>query len=79
MPARNVRSGRPKGRTANRATPAANGPPDGGDAAAERYRRLPTGSHGLDPAEVERDQRERLQTAMIELIARRGYRAVRDP
>src|ERR1700693_2079339 len=77
MPARNVRSGRPKGRAANGATPAANGPPDAGDASAERYRRLPTGSHGLDPGEVERDQRERLQTAMIELIARRGYRAVR--
>ena len=44
---------------------------------AERYRRLPTGSHGLDPAEVRRDQRERLRTAMIELISRRGYRAVR--
>ncbi len=44
---------------------------------AERYRRLPTGTHGLDPEEVQRDQRERLRTAMIELIARRGYRAVR--
>ena len=43
----------------------------------ERYRRLPTGAHGLDPEEVERDQRERLQTAMIELIAERGYQAVR--
>ena len=43
----------------------------------ERYRRLPTGVHGLDPEEVERDQRERLQTAMIELIAERGYQAVR--
>jgi AcrR family transcriptional regulator len=31
----------------------------------------------LDPEEVQRDQRERLQSAMIELIARRGYRAVR--
>ena len=42
-----------------------------------RYRRLPTGAHGLDPEEVRRDQRERLQTALIELIALRGYQAVR--
>jgi len=42
-----------------------------------RYRRLPTGAHGLDPADVQRDQRERLQTALIELIAERGYQAVR--
>jgi AcrR family transcriptional regulator len=42
-----------------------------------RYRRLPTGAHGLDPEEVRRDQRERLQTALIELIAQRGYQAVR--
>jgi AcrR family transcriptional regulator len=44
---------------------------------AERYRRLPTGAHGLAPEEVERDQRERLRRAMIELIAERGYPAVR--
>jgi AcrR family transcriptional regulator len=44
---------------------------------AERYRRLPTGAHGLDPEEVQRDQRERLQAALIELIARQGYQAVR--
>jgi AcrR family transcriptional regulator len=31
----------------------------------------------MDPKDVERDQRERLQTAMIELIAKRGYQAVR--
>jgi AcrR family transcriptional regulator len=43
----------------------------------ERYRRLPTGAHGIDPAEVKRDQRERLQNAIVELIAERGYRAVR--
>ncbi len=42
-----------------------------------RYRRLPTGAHGLEPDEVQRDQRERLQTALIELIAERGYQAVR--
>jgi AcrR family transcriptional regulator len=43
----------------------------------ERYRRLPTGAHGLDPEEVQRDQRERLRDALIELIAARGYQAVR--
>jgi AcrR family transcriptional regulator len=43
----------------------------------ERYRRLPTGAHGIDPEEVKRDQRERLQSAIVELIAERGYQAVR--
>jgi AcrR family transcriptional regulator len=43
----------------------------------ERYRRLPTGGHGLAPEEVERDQRKRLQTAIVELTAERGYQAVR--
>ncbi|HEY3960091.1 MAG TPA: TetR/AcrR family transcriptional regulator [Solirubrobacteraceae bacterium] len=43
----------------------------------ERYRRLPTGAHGLDPKEVQRDQRERLRDALIELIASHGYQAVR--
>jgi len=43
----------------------------------ERYRRLPTGAHGLDPKEVQRDQRERLQAALIDLVARHGYHAVR--
>ncbi|HSZ14000.1 MAG TPA: TetR/AcrR family transcriptional regulator [Solirubrobacteraceae bacterium] len=43
----------------------------------ERYQPLPTGSHGLDPELVKRDQRERLQKAMIELIAAKGYPAVR--
>jgi AcrR family transcriptional regulator len=52
-------------------------PQPGGVGGAGRYRRLPTGAHGLDPAEVQRDQRERLQTALIELIAERGYQAVR--
>jgi AcrR family transcriptional regulator len=33
--------------------------------------------HGLAPEVVKRDQRERLQKAMIELIARKGYPAVR--
>jgi AcrR family transcriptional regulator len=43
----------------------------------DRYRRLPTGAHGIDPEEVKRDQRERLQSAIVELIAERGYQAVR--
>jgi AcrR family transcriptional regulator len=42
-----------------------------------RYRRLPTGAHGLTREQVELDQRERLRSAMIELIAERGYPAVR--
>jgi AcrR family transcriptional regulator len=44
---------------------------------ASRYRRLPTGAHGMSREEVERNQRERLRAAMIELIAERGYPAVR--
>jgi AcrR family transcriptional regulator len=44
---------------------------------AARYRRLPTGAHGLTREQVERDQRERLRSAMVELIAQRGYPAVR--
>ncbi|HWX51965.1 MAG TPA: TetR/AcrR family transcriptional regulator [Solirubrobacteraceae bacterium] len=43
----------------------------------ERYRRLPTGAHGLAPEVVEHDQRERLQSALIELIAQKGYPGVR--
>ena len=43
----------------------------------KRYRRLPTGAHGLDPKDVKRDQRERLQNALVELIAKKGYPAVR--
>ena len=57
-----------KPRKADRPTP----PSD-----AARYRRLPTGAHGLTREQVELDQRERLRTAMIELIAERGYPAVR--
>ncbi|HEY4428084.1 MAG TPA: TetR/AcrR family transcriptional regulator [Solirubrobacteraceae bacterium] len=58
------------------ATGAANGerPPA---AAGERYRPLPTGMHGLDPELVKQDQRERLRSAMVELIAQKGYQAVR--
>jgi AcrR family transcriptional regulator len=43
----------------------------------ERYRRLPTGLHGLGRGVVQRDQRARLQAAMTELTARHGYEAVR--
>ncbi len=75
MAARNVRQVPPRG----------DRPPAGtGNGAAathgerrERYRPLPTGTHGLDPELVKRDQRERLQKAMIELIAAKGYPAVR--
>ncbi|HTU79927.1 MAG TPA: TetR/AcrR family transcriptional regulator [Solirubrobacteraceae bacterium] len=49
--------------------------PDG--AAPNRYRPLPTGTHGLDPELVKRDQRARLQSALVELIALKGYAAVR--
>ena len=47
------------------------------DTGAGRYRRLPTGAHSLDPEEVRRDQRERLQSALVELTAERGFPAVR--
>src|ERR1700733_12844018 len=56
-------------------------PPDGSPGTledkTERYRPLPTGTHGLDPELVKRDQRDRLQKAMIELIAEKGYPGVR--
>lgn len=42
-----------------------------------RYKRLPAGMHGLDAKDVARNQRERLQTAMVELVSSRGYNAVR--
>jgi AcrR family transcriptional regulator len=45
--------------------------------ATERYRPLPTGTHGLDPELVKGDQRGRLQKAMVELIAAKGYPGVR--
>src|SRR6185312_13376437 len=41
------------------------------------YRRLPAGSHGLDPELVREDQARRLRAAMVELIAAKGYPAVR--
>jgi AcrR family transcriptional regulator len=63
------------------ATQASNGVHDaaqnGANGSAGRYRRLPTGAHGLPREEVERDQRERLQGAMVELIPQRGYQALR--
>ncbi|HEX5852529.1 MAG TPA: TetR/AcrR family transcriptional regulator [Solirubrobacteraceae bacterium] len=43
----------------------------------KRYRPLPTGTHGLDPDVVKRDQRKRLQDALVELIAKKGYPGVR--
>jgi AcrR family transcriptional regulator len=52
-------------------------PPPGDVATRERYRRLPAGTHGLRPEAVKRDQRERLQSALIELIDQKGYQAVR--
>jgi AcrR family transcriptional regulator len=64
MAARNVSSKPPK----------QDGTPDGG---RPRYRPLPTGAHGLDPRAVKSDQRGRLQQAMTELIAAKGYPAVR--
>jgi AcrR family transcriptional regulator len=51
--------------------------PPAKDERSGRYQRLPTGAHSLDPEEVRRDQRERLQLALIELIAERGFQAVR--
>ncbi len=62
--------GRPSSSTGNGASAAH-------DEQADRYRPLPTGTHGLDPELVKRDQRERLQKAMIELIAEKGYPSVR--
>ena len=56
---------------------APDGKPSSSSKSGERYRRLPTGAHGIDPEEVKRDQRERLQSAIVELIAERGYQAVR--
>jgi AcrR family transcriptional regulator len=59
------------------ATHAVNGHADAQSPQEARYRPLPTGMHGLDPATVKRDQCERLQSALIELIAHKGYPAVR--
>ena len=59
MPARNVRRKPPKADAIAR--PATTEAPAVREESAERYRRLPTGTHGLDPEVVQRDQRERLQ------------------
>jgi AcrR family transcriptional regulator len=75
MAARNARQPAPV--NGARSTTARNGASVAGGAVADRYRPLPTGTHGLDPELVKRDQRERLQKAMIELIAEKGYPAVR--
>jgi AcrR family transcriptional regulator len=75
MAARNARQPAPV--NGARSTTARDEASEAGDAAADRYRPLPTGTHGLDPEVVKRDQRERLQKAMIELIAEKGYQAVR--
>jgi AcrR family transcriptional regulator len=72
-----VRDVRSKPSKIGASSTAASGGRKAQDKPGERYRRLPTGAHGLDPEEVKRDQRERLQTAMVELIAERGYQAVR--
>jgi AcrR family transcriptional regulator len=66
----------------DRELPTDGSPPTKGAAASgagvgERYRRLPTGTHGLDPELVKHDQRARLRSAMVELIAAKGYPAVR--
>ncbi|HEY1687430.1 MAG TPA: TetR/AcrR family transcriptional regulator [Solirubrobacteraceae bacterium] len=45
--------------------------------AGDRYKRLPAGLHGIAAEVVARDQRERLCEAMAELVAQRGYTAVR--
>jgi AcrR family transcriptional regulator len=57
--------------------PAADGSAHADGESSDRYRPLPTGTHGLDPELVKRDQRGRLRDAMIELIARKGYPSVR--
>ena len=41
-----------------------------------RYAKLPAGVHGLAPELVRADQTARLQAAMVELVAERGYAAV---
>ncbi len=52
-------------------------PEEGHDSDEERYRPLPTGTHGLDPDLVKEDQRRRLRRAMVDLIVEKGYPSVR--
>jgi AcrR family transcriptional regulator len=79
--ARNASTGPLAGEKADQSTPRSDGvgpvrlTANGGE--DDRYRRLPTGAHGMAREEVARDQRERLQRAMTELISERGYQAVR--
>jgi AcrR family transcriptional regulator len=75
MATRNVRRKPPKRVGVSSRTQ--NGVPAAHDEQTVRYRPLPTGTHGLDPELVKRDQRDRLQKAMVELIAAKGYPAVR--
>ncbi len=75
MAARNVTEKPPRG--VRRPAKGRGSATEAGDEQAARYRPLPTGSHGLDPELVKRDQRERLEHAMIELISQKGYPAVR--
>src|SRR5580692_5154146 len=75
MATRNGRNTRPQADGASTGVLGADPRPRKGR--GERYRPLPTGTHGLDPELVKRDQRSRLQKAMIELIAEKGYPAVR--
>lgn len=63
--------------TGEHSPPKSSGAPSADSDGADRYRPLPTGTHGLDPELVKVDQRERLRGAMIELIARKGYPSVR--
>src|SRR5437764_7844105 len=80
QPARRPVNGAPSEAADGRRAAADAGVEDGGRSGQgprERYRRLPTGAHGLAREEVERDQRDRLQRAMTELIVLRGYQAVR--
>jgi AcrR family transcriptional regulator len=75
MAARNVTDKPPRG--ARRPAMGRSGATGAHDEQAARYQPLPTGTHGLDPELVKRDQRDRLENAMIELIAEKGYPAVR--
>jgi AcrR family transcriptional regulator len=75
MAARNVRQ-KPSG-AGGRSSSVSNDASSTRPQRPDRYRPLPTGTHGLDPELVKGDQRERLQKALIELIAEKGYPAVR--
>lgn len=61
------------------AGPTRRGDPEGTkpEPTAPRYRPLVSRAHGLDQEAVAADQRERLQSAMMELTVRRGYHDTR--